>query len=77
MRVGVSLMMVVAMLVASYVQYTTKGHKELAEGGQLGEHERALYEERLQLVHALGWAHWEDLLRAARHVLYPRAYPPF
>jgi hypothetical protein len=55
----------------------SKQYKELADGGQLGEQERGLYEQRVELVRQLGWAHWESHLRAAKHALYPAKYSLF
>lgn len=60
--------------VSLLLQYTIKARKELVESGQLGEQERSLFEETLQLVSALGWTHWEAVLRANRNLLYPPDY---
>lgn len=62
---------------ATALKYVSKQYKELADGGQLGEQERGLYEQRVELVRQLGWAHWESHLRAAKHALYPAKYSLF
>ena len=47
------------------------------ESGQLGDQERALYEQRLEIIRQLGWAHWESLLGTAKHAVYPAKYALF
>jgi len=62
---------------ATALKHANKHYKELTESGQLGDQERSLYEQRLELIHELGWTHWETLLRAAKPALYPSRYVLF